>query len=356
MKIAVVLFNLGGPDRRESISPFLYNFFTDRNIIGLPFPFRHMLAVLIAFRRSRKEAGNSYSILNWVSPLLSNTMAQAQALEAALNNGSQIIFKTFICMRYWHPMAMDVAREVKEWEPDKLVLLPLYPQYSTTTTRSSFQAWKKAAERTGLQKPASVICCYPFNEGFVGISADRIRPVYKLMEERAIRLGWKKPKLLFSAHGLPEKTIRSGDPYQWQCEESARRIARKLNMDDTDWQICYQSRVGPLKWIGPSTSEALKQAAVDKRPVVIYPHAFVSEHVETLVEIEIEYRHAATMLGVPDFARVETAGTGAAFICGLKDIVLSHLSKERTCAEGGPRICPSGMGRCCMADIDAWPA
>jgi ferrochelatase len=353
MKIAVVLFNLGGPDAKESVEPFLYNFFTDPNIIRLPGPFRRFLAKRIASKRSRKEAGDSYKFLNWKSPLLENSEAQGRALETVLNrDGGDHIFKSFICMRYWHPMAGDVVQAVKAWGAERIVLLPLYPQFSTTTTRSSFQSWKVAAAEAGLSAPASALCCYPFQPGFIDMSVQQIKPVYAAVVAQS---KGKKPRLLFSAHGLPETIIRSGDPYQWQCEQSAKRIAEALNIPDLDWQICYQSRVGRLKWIGPSTTEALEKAAVDQVPVVIYPHAFVSEHVETLVEIEIEYRHLATELGVPGFARVETVGTGATFIDGLKTMVLGQLDSNRVSADGGERLCPSGFAQCCMNDPTANP-
>ncbi len=351
MKTAVVLFNLGGPDAKESVEPFLYNFFTDPNIIRLPGFLRRFVARRIASKRTRKEAGDSYQLLNWTSPLLKNSEAQGRALEQALSAGGEHAFKSFICMRYWHPMAGDVAKAVKAWGAERVVLLPLYPQYSTTTTRSSFQSWKKACAAVGLSVPASAICCYPFQDGFIGMSAQRIAPVYEDIRKRS----GKAPRLLFSAHGLPENIVRAGDPYQWQCEESAKRIAQALNIPDLDWQICYQSRVGRLKWIGPSTTEALEKAAADQVPVVIYPHAFVSEHVETLVEIEIEYRHLAKELGVPDFARVETAGIGDAFIQGLKTMVLSHLDSGRVLPDGGARLCPASMRQCCLQDATAMP-
>ena len=161
----MVLFNLGGPESEDTVRPFLFNFFTDKNIIGLPTPFRHMIAAWIAIRRSKKEAGSSYRLLDWKSPLLENTQLQADALSKALNGDNGEEFRTFICMRYWHPFAEEVAAAVKEYAPDRIVLLPLYPQYSTTTTRSSLQSWQKAVKTIDLSAPTSVICCYPFEPG-----------------------------------------------------------------------------------------------------------------------------------------------------------------------------------------------
>ena len=164
-KVAVVLFNLGGPDSKNAIQPFLMNFFMDKNIIRVPIPFRCFIAAMIAKRRSKREAGESYGELGDKSPLLENTTAQAKALEKALKSDSRgtkenVAFKTFVCMRYWHPMADEVVRHVKNWSPDEVVLLPLYPQFSTTTTRSSFQEWDKACEKEKYDVPTTHICCY----------------------------------------------------------------------------------------------------------------------------------------------------------------------------------------------------
>ena len=348
-RVAVVLFNLGGPESEDSVRPFLFNFFTDKNIIGLPFPFRHMIAAWIALRRSKKEAGSSYKLLDWKSPLLENTRRQATALDAALNTEATV-YQSFICMRYWHPFANEVVAQVKTFAPDKIVLLPLYPQYSTTTTRSSLQSWRAACRMGGLNTPSSVICCYPRDRGYVAASAAHIAQVWQTAVAEARDRGLNTPRLLFSAHGLPEVIIRRGDPYQWQCERSAEAIVEALALPDLDWQICYQSKVGSLKWIGPSTSDALAKAARDRVPVVIYPHAFVSEHVETLVEIEVEYRHLAQELGVPALWRAGTVMDSPAFIAGLRDMVLAHRGRADITSNAQTRICPAGCRKCAQDD------
>ena len=345
-KIAVILFNLGGPDCRDSIKPFLFNFFMDKNIIRAPWPVRFLLAKFISYRRSKKEAGESYGELGNKSPLLENSAEQAKALESLLNVNKSGDFRVFITMRYWHPMAEEVAQNVKNWGVDEIVLLPLYPQFSTTTTRSSLQQWRKACQKNKLQKPTTTICCYPWEEGFIEASAENVKQIYQKAETES----GQKPRVLFSAHGLPEKVIKDGDPYQWQCEQSAEKIAEATGIESLDWQICYQSRVGPMKWIGPSTEEALEQAAKDKVPVVILPHAFTQEHVETLVEIEIEYRTMAEKLGLTDFYRVPTVGTSAAFIEGLADMVLRHMDRYAVLSHTGEPLCPSGFKRCCMRE------
>lgn len=371
-KIAVICLNLGGPDSKNAIKPFLMNFFMDKNIIRLPIPFRCFVAALISNKRTKREAGESYHELGDKSPLLENTKAQAAALEESLNESGKGEFKTFVCMRYWHPMAPQVVREVRDWGADEIVLLPFYPQYSTTTTRSSLQVWEKSCFEAGYEKPTTTICCYPKNEGYAQASVDNIVKAYKEAEKKTGR----PPRVLFSAHGLPESVIKDGDPYQWQCEQSAQVIAERLSEtlensphlnpppsggrkerseggganSSLDWSICYQSRVGPQKWIGPSTEEALKKAAEDKVPVIVYPHAFTQEHVETLVEIEIEYREMAEEWGVPYFSGVKTVGEHPAFIGGLREMVLSRMMKGDVAPDTGENLCGSDFCRCAMKD------
>lgn len=337
-RTAVVLMNLGGPDSTAAIQPFLQNFFMDPNIIAAPWPVRVLISRYIAWKRSRKEAGTSYGLLGGKSPLLENTQAQAQALARELGDD----YKVFIAMRYWHPMTPETVAQVRDYAPDRVVLLPLYPQYSTTTTRSSLQQWIRACKMQNYNVPTSLACCYPFDDGFVAASAALVRESYQQLQQES----GKAPRLLFSAHGLPEKIVQAGDPYQWQCEEGARRMAAATGIANLDWSVCYQSRVGPLKWIGPSTEEALRKAAADNVPVLIYPHAFVSEHVETLVEIEIEYRHVATELGVPGFARVPTVGTHPGFIASLARLVHEVESSQGFPADRA-RICPAQHTNCC---------
>jgi len=339
-EIAVVLFNLGGPDKQESIKPFLFNFFMDKNIIPLPTPLRWMIAKYISVSRSKREAGVSYGVLGNKSPLLENTEAQAQALEAFLNCDPKLKFKVYVCMRYWHPMAQDVVERVHRDNPDQIILLPLYPQFSTTTSWSSFEVWREAVAKTPMDTKTSFICCYPLLPQFVSASASLIRQHYDAMGNN--------PRVLFSAHGLPEDIIHKGDPYQWQCEKSAAAIAAATGIESLDWQICYQSRVGPKAWLRPSTEEAIRRAAQDDVPVLIYPHAFVSEHVETLVELDAEYRHLAHEVGVPGFGRVPTVSVSDAFIEGLAAMVMSRLDVPGIAPNAGGRICPSGFTKCCM--------
>lgn len=311
--------NLGGPSGAETIQPFLFNFFMDPNIIGLPLPLRFLLAKWISWSRSKGAAKTAYEPLGFTSPLLENTKKQAAALEKRLLQKKQDI-KVFISMRYWHPLAQDVVKDVQKFNPDQIILLPLYPQFSTTTSFSSFQNWALAAEKYKLNTLTKKICCYPKADGFIRAAADMIR-------KELVRAP-KNTRILLSAHGLPEKTIKAGDPYQFQCEETAKAIIKAIGMENLDWEICYQSRVGPLKWIGPSLIESLHKAAADKVGVIIFPHAFVSEHVETLVEIDIECRHLAKKIGLPYFSKVETVGVHPDFIEALASLVEKEIEGE----------------------------
>ena len=310
MKIAIILFNLGGPDSLDAVQPFLRNLFSDPAIITLPSWLRLPLANFIARRRTPKARG-IYEKIGGGSPILGQTEAQARALEEAL--GTEHEWRGYVCMRYWHPMTERVVQSVKRFAPDRIVLLPLYPQFSTTTTASSFAAWKKAA---GFATPTVEIESYPTEPGF-------IRASLELVKQGLAEAGAGPKRVLFSAHGLPEKVIKRGDPYQHQVEQTAKAIAEALGL--TDWSVCYQSRVGPLKWIGPSTEHEIRRAGADKAKIVLYPLSFVSEHSETLVELDIDYRQLASEAGVPAYIRVPTVGTHPLFIRGLARLVRDAL-------------------------------
>lgn len=331
-KLAVVLMNLGGPSGMSTIRAFLFNFFMDKNIIPLPQPFRYLLAQWISWTRSRGAARESYGHLNGTSPLLVNTQKQARALETALQKDFPAA-RVFVSMRYWHPLAGQMVQEVAAFRPDKVVLLPLYPQFSTTTVFSSLQNWRQAAKKHGLEIPTAEVCCYHTQPGFITASAELIR--------RELEAAPKKTRLLFSAHGLPQKNINAGDPYQWQCEQAAEDIVRQLNITGLDWKICYQSKVGKMRWTEPSLETALEEAADDNLGVLIYPLAFVSEHVETLVEINIEYRERAAHMGIPYYAQVPTVGTHPAFIGGLLEIVSAKVKNA-----ANNRVCPPRFKKC----------
>jgi ferrochelatase len=341
-RTAVVLFNLGGPDSPEAIQPFLNNLFNDPAIIGLPWPLRPLLASVISNKR-QKEARKIYALIGGRSPLLEETRAQAGKLEARLDDDAT---RVFIAMRYWHPMAEDTALEVAAFAPDRVVLLPLYPQFSTTTTGSSLKAWHRAAAKAGLNAPTRAVCCYPFEEGLI---AAHVRLLAKALDEA----GERPVRVLFSAHGLPEKIVKAGDPYQWQIEQTAAAVVARLARRDLDWQVCYQSRVGPLTWIGPSTDAEIKRAGKDGKGVLVVPIAFVSEHSETLVELDIEYAEMAKKEGCQPYLRVPALGVEEAFIDGLAALVRAASATEapEIGPDGGARLCPASWVKCPCREV-----
>lgn len=337
-RTAVVLFNLGGPDSPQAVRPFLQNLFSDPAILQVPGPVRWVLARLIS-RRRNKAAQAIYAHLGGRSPLLPNTEAQATALQAALQAPGEEV-RCFIAMRYWHPFTEQAVAAVKAFAPDRIVLLPLYPQFSTTTTGSSVAAWTAAAAQAGLQVPTHTLCCYPTEPGFIAAMAGLVRPAYDAAAAHGT------PRVLFSAHGLPKTVVERGDPYQHQCERTAAALAAALQIPGLDWLNSYQSRVGPLEWIGPATDAEIERAGRDGVPVVVVPIAFVSEHSETLVELGIEYRHLAQQCGVPYFAVVPTVGNDPAFINGLAGLVRASLQCPGLCSQDGGRLCPAGFSGC----------
>lgn len=344
-RVAVVLMNLGGPDSPAAVQPFLQNLFSDPAILEVPGPLRWLLARVISKRRA-PYAREVYAKIGGASPLLPNTQAQAAALERALADIGAV--KTFIAMRYWHPLTETTVADVKRFDPTEIVLLPLYPQFSGTTTGSSVKRWNDLASRAGIAAPTRTVCCYPGEAGFVAASAELI--VRALNEAQAKG----RPRLLLSAHGLPKKTVQRGDPYQAQVEQSAAAIVAAIKARDPAWAdldhaICYQSRVGPLEWLGPYTDAEIKRAAQEKRPVVIFPIAFVSEHSETLVELDIEYRHLAEEAGAPAYLRVPTVGEAPTFIDGLARAVRNALQRPaKVASDTGAVQCPAGFARCAM--------
>ncbi len=320
-RTAIVLFNLGGPDSQEAVKPFLRNLFSDPAIIRVPGPFRWFLAWLISTRRA-PVARAIYQELGGGSPILPNTEAQARALEAALVDLGPV--KAFIAMRYWHPRAEAAQRAVLAWKPDRVVLLPLYPQFSTTTTGSSLAEWDQFAASSSLKAlPTRRILDYPAEAGFIEELAARTVP-----HLAAARASGRPVRILLSAHGLPKKIVDAGDPYQKQVEETAAALRARLQLTVDEAIVCYQSRVGPLEWIGPSTESEVRRAGADRVALVLVPVAFVSEHSETLVELDSELRHVAEQTGVASYHRVPTVDAGPAFIEGLARLVRTSLGES----------------------------
>ncbi len=341
----MVLFNLGGPDRPESIKPFLLNLFRDPAILRVPFFVRPLLARIIASARV-KPATENYAILGGRSPLLDLTREQAAALQTALS-GPDIEARCFVAMRYWHPFSLQTAAELRDWGADEVFLLPLYPHFSTTTTGSSLAAWRDAAAQVGLACPVTTLCCWFDDGGYVAATAAIVRR--SLAAARAASPA--KVRVLFSAHGLPETIVQKGDPYQFQIESTVKSVVERLEGDGAvlDWQVCYQSRATPQKWLDPSTESAIEAAAHDKVAVLVVPIAFVSEHSETLVELDVEYRELAEKMGVVGYYRAPAQNSDPAFIAAMAQAVQTARGRGTgTCSFAGPRACPARHRDCPM--------
>jgi ferrochelatase len=353
-RVAVVLFNLGGPDSPAAIEPFLRNLFSDPAILRVPGALRWVLARAIAARRA-PVAREIYARIGGRSPILAETRAQAEALSRALAaRMAGHAFRVSIAMRYWHPRAAEAAAEVAGFRPDRVVLLPLYPQYSTTTTASSAADWGAAARAAGTGAPATLICCYPEEAGLV--AAHAAATAAALAEARAKAPAGTPVRLLFSAHGLPERVVAGGDPYRWQVERTVAAVSAALRRagaigEDTGVETvtCYQSRVGPLAWIGPATDAEVARAARTGAAIVVAPIAFVSEHSETLVELDIEGRALAGREGAACYVRVPALGTSPSFIEGLARLVEAALAcRDAGVVAGGvgARLCPASLRQC----------
>ena len=333
MRRAVILFNLGGPDKLESVEPFLFNLFNDPAIISIPSLFRYPLAKLISKRRTPiaknidKEIGNK-------SPILELTRRQAKSLEENLLKKGD--YRCFVVMRCWHPRASDVIKKVKEYNPEEITLLPLYPQFSASTSGSSINEWNKLCEKENYNIKTKTICCYPTEDNFIVSHVSLIKKTLSTVKDRNF-------KLIFSAHGLPESKIKKGDPYQWHVEETVKEIMLKLKSENFDYVISYQSRVGPMKWIGPSTDAEIIKYSKEKKGIIIVPVAFVSEHSETLVELDIEYKKMAEKNGCIFYKRVPALGSEENFIKGLVHLVLQRQTRGDFVSS---IMCPNKFVKC----------
>ena len=338
MKKAIILFNLGGPDKLQNVEPFLFNLFNDPAILNLPGFLRYPLAKFIANRRA-PTAKKIYEELGGSSPILKLTKKQSSALEVKLNSDDKSSeYKCFIVMRCWHPRAEIVIKDVIEFNPKEVILVPLYPQYSAATSGSSIKEWNDVCKKVGYKIKTSTICCYPTDESF--IEAHKIEITKKIDN-------LKNFKLIFSAHGLPEKNIKKGDPYQWQVEQSVDKIVKALNIKELDWILSYQSRVGPLKWIGPSTEDIIVENSKLGKHIVLVPIAFVSEHSETLVELDIEYKELADKNGCKNYSRVPALGTNENYIKAMSDLIINKQDYNFNGELFPPKLqCPNQFKKC----------
>lgn len=345
-KTAVILFNLGGPEKPEDVKEFLFNLFSDKAIIPFPWPLRWVFAKIISTFREKK-AQKIYEEIGGGSPLLKLTKNQAKALEKRLGDG----FKVFVSMRYWHPFSYEVVKDLKKYEPKEILFVPLYPQFSTTTTDSSFNDFKKAVRKNKIEAPIKALCCFFENENFLKAHRELI-----LKELKKTKGKEDEVVLLFSAHGVPVSVIEGGDPYQEQVEKTVEKISDHPSLKSFRRKVCYQSKVGPKKWLEPSTEEEIKRAGERGDIVVVVPVAFVSEHSETLVELDVEYRDFATKNGVKEYYRVPALGTNENFIDSLKEMCLK-LSRRETkkdydiFSSEEKRLCSKKFCRCINNDV-----
>jgi len=315
---AVLLLNLGGPDSLDAVEPFLYNLFLDPDVIDYPVGqwVRNRIAATIARKRA-PMVRDFYRMIGGKSPILDYTIAQARLLEQALKPHG--VYTSLIGMRYWHPMIDTAVNTALGTAAKRCIILPLYPHYSLATTGSAFAEVRRLLNQRAARRLAvKFIDDWYDHPAYIAALVDRIRTGLAAMNPPQERV-----HLVFSAHGLPEKLIRKGDPYQRQIEETVRLTVKALGYDVALAHLCYQSRVGPLKWIGPSTEELIHELAWrGVRSVLVVPVSFVSDHLETLYEIDILYKNMAEQSGITEWRRAPSLNDAPLFIEALKTIVL----------------------------------
>ena len=316
-RIGVVLFQLGGPDTLEAIEPFLYNLFCDPDIIDFPFARigRKALAKLISTTRARKVE-HHYSVIGGGSPIRKHTERQAQALQESLAEAG-IDTTCVVAMRYWHPFTREAIARLDAAAVEEIVLLPLYPHYSSTTTGSSLNEWSRCF-------PASAIpvhCVHEFyqHESYLQAVVEKVEEALERFPQRA------EPLLVFSAHSVPIAVVEKGDPYRWQIEETVQMVMERGRWRNRH-RLCYQSKVGASKWLQPSLRATLRQAATEgERRICVVPISFVSDHVETLGEVDHEAREQAAQLGITQFEMSAGLNDSPTFIAALADLVVTAI-------------------------------
>jgi len=324
-KIGVVLLNLGGPDSLEAVEPFLYNLFSDPDIINFPgsFLFREWLAKLISSKR-HPRIQEQYKQIGGKSPLKDFTLGQARLLEQKLNG--KIAAKVYVAMRYWHPFTEEALDEIEKDGIGKVVLLPLYPQYSKATTESSVKEWEKqlALRKNLPQIQWSLVESYYDFPPYIDAFVERVNQgLEKFPPEKR-----RDVHILFSAHGTPMKLVRAGDPYSEHIKKTVAAVVRQGNFSQGN-SLCYQSKVGPQKWLKPSTPETISALAAEGvKNMLVVPIAFASDHLETLYEVGIEFRHLAKNAGVEQFEVTEGLNYSEKFIDALAQLVRQKLEKK----------------------------
>ena len=318
-RIGVVLFQLGGPDRLEAIEPFLYNLFCDPDIIDFPFARigRKPLAKLISTTRAKKVQ-HHYAVMGGASPIRRFTEQQALALQTRLNNAG-VDARCFVAMRYWHPFTEEAITQLRQSQCDELVLLPLYPHYSGTTTGSSLNEWRRQYHD---RLPVHTIETFYTHNLYLDSLVEKIEEALSRFPDPAV------PELVFSAHSVPVAVIENGDPYQRQIKETVELVMQRGGWSNRH-RLCYQSKVGASKWLQPSLHRTLKDLAADKvQEICVVPISFVSDHVETLGEIDHEAREEAASLGIQRFEMTSGLNDSPTFIDALADLVATAAGIE----------------------------
>jgi ferrochelatase len=316
-KVAVILFNLGGPDSLDAIEPFLFNLFCDPGIFKIPFGQR-LFAKIISSRRAPKVK-KQYKLIGGKSPINEWTEVQRSMLEAELKKENSNI-DVHTAMRYWNPITKDVIEKISTINYDKIVLLPLYPHYSTTTTGSSFNEWDRVYK--GDISRITRVNDYPENQLY-------IKAINKRIDETILRFPEdvrNNIQLIFSAHGTPVSLVKKGDPYNEHIKQTVKMVMQHRN-NSHSYHLCYQSKVGPVKWLEPSTDNTIRKLSTEgKKNLLIIPISFVSDHVETLFELDIEYRHIADQAEIENYIVMKGLNDSPLFISALKEEVLKKLS------------------------------
>lgn len=321
-KTAVVLFNLGGPDSLDAVRPFLRNLFSDPDIFRFPLAFitQRLFAELVSRRRAR-EAQKNYAAIGGRSPLLDFTKKQADALQQSLNSGqSASAYECVICMRYWHPLTRDVVTQLKNDGFQKIILLPLYPHYSITTTGSSYNEFRRQCQIQHYQPHIHLIHHWYQQPDYQQAIIDGITKASEQFPD-------PRPEaieLVFSAHGLPQKIIDAGDPYEQHIRATYESLIAKLGTRGwSNTSLCYQSRVGPLQWLQPYTEALISdKAEAGVQQMLVYPIAFVSDHVETLYELGMEYAQLANEKGIKHYRVVAALNDHPLLIKALSTLAL----------------------------------
>jgi protoporphyrin/coproporphyrin ferrochelatase len=317
-RVGIVLFQLGGPDSLEAIEPFLFNLFSDPDIIDFPFARigRKPLAKLISTTRARKVQ-HHYATIGGGSPIRKHTERQARALEIELRDQG-IDAHCFVAMRYWHPFTSEAIEQFRAAECDEVVLLPLYPQYSSTTTGSSLNEWNRLFHD---DVPSSCIDSFYRNTMYLDAVAEKINEALDRFQRP------ESPEIVFSAHSIPMSVVEKGDPYQRQIEETVQLLTQRAGWGNSH-RLCYQSKVGASRWLQPSLHQTLRQLSSERvREVCVVPVAFVSDHVETLGEINHEARKEARELGIVQFEMSAGLNDSPKFIRALAKIVQDALAE-----------------------------